>query len=52
MMQFDVNRLMQVMSEIMSDKYDLKITFRAVTKEKEGNTVEMYHLPAERAAAR
>ena len=30
---FDVNRLMQVMSEILSDKYDMKITLTAVPKE-------------------
>lgn len=32
---FDVNRVMQVMSEILSDKYDMKITLTAVPKEQE-----------------
>jgi len=31
---FDVDRLMKVMSEILSDKYDVKITLTAVPKEK------------------
>lgn len=31
---FDVNRLMQVMSEILSDKYNAKITMTAVPKDK------------------
>ena len=31
----DVNKVMQVMSEILSDKYDMKITLTAVPKEKE-----------------
>ena len=30
---FDVERLMKVMSEILSDKYDMKITMTAVPKE-------------------
>ena len=30
---FDVNRVMQVMSEILSDKYGCKITLTAVPKE-------------------
>lgn len=33
---FDVNRVMQVMSEILSDKYGLEITLRAIPKSKEG----------------
>lgn len=33
---FDVNKVMQVMSEILSDKYGLKITLRAIPKPKEG----------------
>lgn len=32
---FDVQRLMQVMSEILSDKYDMKITLTAVPKTQE-----------------
>lgn len=32
---FDVNKVMQVMSEILSDRYDMKITLTAVPKEKE-----------------
>ena len=32
---FDVNKVMQVMSEILSDKYDMKITLTAVPKDKE-----------------
>ena len=32
---FDVERLMKVMSEILSDRYDMKITMTAVPKEKE-----------------
>ena len=32
---FDVNKVMQVMSEILSDKYDMKITLTAVPQEKE-----------------
>lgn len=35
MTEISVDRLMQVMSEIMSDKYDLQITFTAVPKKKE-----------------
>ena len=31
---FDIEKLMQVMSEILSDKYDVKITISAVPKEK------------------
>lgn len=31
---FDVDRLMQVMSEILSDKYDCKVTMTAVPKDK------------------
>lgn len=31
---FDIEKLMQVMSEILSDKYDMKITISAVPKEK------------------
>lgn len=31
---FDVDRLMQVMSEILSDKYGCKITMTAVPKDK------------------
>lgn len=31
---FDINRLMKVMSEILSDKYDMKITLTAVPKDK------------------
>ena len=30
---FDVDRLMKVMSEILSDKYDAKITLTAVPKD-------------------
>lgn len=30
---FDIEKLMQVMSEILSDKYDMQITMRAVPKE-------------------
>lgn len=30
---FDVNRVLQVMSEIFSDKYGVKITLKAVSKE-------------------
>lgn len=30
---FDINKLMQVMSEILSDRYDMKITMTAVPKE-------------------
>lgn len=30
---FDVERLMKVMSEILSDKYDMKITITAIPKE-------------------
>ena len=30
---FDVERLMKVMSEILSDKYDAKITLTAVPKD-------------------
>ena len=30
---FDVARLMQVMSEILSDRYDMKITLTAVRRE-------------------
>lgn len=29
---FDVNKIMQVMSEILSDKYGLKITMKAIPK--------------------
>ena len=29
---FDVNRVLQVMSEIFSDKYGVKITLKAVSK--------------------
>lgn len=32
---FDVNKLMQVLSEILSDRYDMKITMTAVPKEQE-----------------
>lgn len=32
---FDVNRVMQVMSEILSDKYGCKITLTAKPKDKE-----------------
>ena len=31
---FDVERLMKVMSEILSDKYGVKVTLTAVKKEK------------------
>lgn len=31
---FDIERVLKVMSEILSDKYDLKITLTAVPKEK------------------
>lgn len=31
---FDVNRLLEVMSEILSDKYGCKVTMTAVPKEK------------------
>lgn len=34
---FDVNKLMQVMSEILSDKYGVKITMRAIPKPKESD---------------
>ena len=30
---FDIEKLMQVMSEILSDKYDMQITMRATLKE-------------------
>jgi len=30
---FDIQKLMQVMSEILSDRYDMKITMTAVPKE-------------------
>ena len=30
---FDVERLMKVMSEILSDRYDMKITMTAIPKE-------------------
>jgi len=30
---FDIHRVMQVMSEILSDKYGVKITLTAVPKE-------------------
>lgn len=30
---FDVNRVLQVMSEIFSDKYGVKITLKAVSKD-------------------
>ena len=29
---FDIQKLMQVMSEILSDRYDMKITMTAVPK--------------------
>lgn len=32
---FDVERLMQVMSEILSDKYGVKVTMTAVPKDQE-----------------
>lgn len=32
---FDVDKLMKVMSEILSDKYGMKITLTAVPKEKD-----------------
>lgn len=32
---FDVHKVMQVMSEILSDKYGMKITLTAVPKEQE-----------------
>lgn len=31
---FDIDRLMKVMSEILSDKYDVKITLKAIPKDK------------------
>ena len=31
---FDVDRVLKVLSEILSDKYDCKITLRAVPKDK------------------
>lgn len=31
---FDIDRLMQVLSEILSDRYDCKITLTAVPKDK------------------
>lgn len=31
---FNIDRLMQVMSEILSDKYDAKITLTAVPRDK------------------
>lgn len=31
---FDVERLMKVMSEILSDRYDMKITMTAIPNEK------------------
>lgn len=34
---FEVDKLMQVLSEILSDKYDLKITLTAVKKEEAAN---------------
>ena len=30
---FDIEKLMKVMSEILSDKYDVKITMKAVPKD-------------------
>lgn len=30
---FDIERLMKVMSEILSDRYDMKITLTAVPKD-------------------
>lgn len=30
---FDIQKLMKVMSEILSDKYDMKITMTAVPRE-------------------
>lgn len=30
---FDVHKVMQVMSEILSDRYDMKITMTAIPKE-------------------
>ncbi len=35
--KIDVDRLMQALSEIMSDKYGLQITYTALPKTKEGN---------------
>ena len=32
---FDIQKVMQVMSEILSDKFDLEITLTAVPKEQE-----------------
>jgi len=32
---FDVQRLMEVMSEILSDKYGVKVTMTAVPKDQE-----------------
>lgn len=34
---FDVQRLLQVMSEILSDKYGVKVTMTAVPKEQGEN---------------
>lgn len=34
MEELNVNRIMEVLSEILSDKYDCKITIRAIPKEK------------------
>ena len=31
---FDIERLMKVLSEILSDKYDMKITLTAIPKDK------------------
>ena len=31
---FDIDRVLKVLSEILSDKYDCKITLRAVKKDK------------------
>lgn len=35
---FDVNRIMQVLSEIFSDKYGMQITIRAIPKQ--GNEID------------
>mgnify|MGYP000953961835 CR=1 FL=1 len=32
---FDIKRLMEVLSEILSDKYGVKITVKAIPKNKE-----------------
>ena len=45
---FDVHKVMQVMSEILSDRYDMKITMTAIPKEEaaqEGQLVSLKTTP-------